>query len=82
VIEWIVSRVQDNLLYSGRLYFVPQDVDKERMQFIDKPEHIRSLADDLFTWVRSWTKRAGGHSCGPEAARAVREGRLQLAAPT
>jgi hypothetical protein len=28
VIEWIVSRVQGNLLYSGRLYFVPQGVDK------------------------------------------------------
>lgn len=82
VIEWIISRVKGDVLHSGRLYFLPQDVDKEGMQFVDKPEQVRVLADELFAWARRWTRQAGGRSCGPEAARAVREGRLQLAAPT
>ncbi len=79
VIELIISRFKDDVLYSGRFYFLPQAVDQQRMEFVDKPEQVRVLADELFAWARSWTKRAGGHSCGPEAARAVRDGRLQLA---
>lgn len=82
VIEWIISAVKGDVLHSGRLYFLPQDVDERRMQFVDKPEQVRVLADDLFAWARSWARHAGGRSCGPEAARAVREGRMQLAAPT
>lgn len=82
VIEWIISRVKGDVLHSGRLYFMPQDVDVARMQFVDKPEQVRVLADELFAWARQWARRAGGRSCGPEAARAVREGRLRLAAPT
>ena len=79
VIELIISRIKDDLLHSGRLYFLPQAVDQQRMEFVDKPEQVRVLADVLFAWARRWTKRAGGHSCGPEAARAVRDGRLRLA---
>jgi hypothetical protein len=82
VIEWIISRVRGDVLHSGRLYFLPQDVNDERDQFVDKPEQVRVLADGLFLWARRWARSAGGRSCGPEAARAVLEGRLQLAAPT
>jgi hypothetical protein len=82
VIEWSISRVEGVALHSGRLYFVPQAVDSETMEFVDKPEQVRVLADGLFDWARKWTKRAGGHLCGPVAAQAVRDGRLRLAAPT
>lgn len=82
MIELNISCVKDDVLHSGRLYFMPQGVDDQRMRFVDKPEQVRVLADELFAWAKKWVRRAGGHSCGPEAARAVREGRLQLAPPT
>lgn len=81
VLELMISGIKGNVLHSGRLYFMPQSVDAAGMQF-DKPEQVQVLADKLFSWAREWTKRARGHPCGPEAARAVRKGRLQLAEPT
>jgi hypothetical protein len=42
---------------------------------------VQHLADEMFAWVRKWAKRAQGRPGGPEAAQAVRAGRLQLAAP-
>lgn len=64
MIEWVISRVKGDVLHSGRLYLLPQDVDKARMQFVDKPEQVRVLADELFAWARKCSGRAGGHSCG------------------
>jgi hypothetical protein len=61
VIEWVISRVKGNVLHSGRLYFLPQNVDKAGMQFVDKPEQVLVLADELFAWARKWSRRAGGH---------------------
>jgi hypothetical protein len=81
VIELIISRIEGEVLHSGRLYFLPYAVDSQAQHFIDKPDQIRVLADDLFTWARKWTRRAGGRPCGPAAARRVGEGQLRLAAP-
>lgn len=77
-IELIISRVNGDVLHSGRLYFLPQAVDDRSMEFIDKPEQVRMLADELFAWAQKWTKRAGGRSCGPAAALAVREKQMRL----
>jgi hypothetical protein len=82
VIEWIVSRVQEDILHSGRLYFVSESANPDTMQFIEKPKEILDLADALFAWTRNWAKRSVGRPCGPVAARAVREGHLRLARPT
>ena len=82
VIELNISRIDAEMLHSGRLYFIPQSVNDQQTEFIDKPAQVQVLADGLFAWAKKWARRAGGRSCGPEAARAVREGRLRLAPPT
>lgn len=82
VVEFIISRITGSTLHSGRFYYIPQYVDTETMEFVAKPEAVQHLAEELFTWARKWVRRVQGHSCGPEAAQAVREGCLQLAEPT
>jgi hypothetical protein len=80
LVEVIISRISGNALHYGRLYFLPQSVNP-RMRLIDKPEPVQVLANELFAWARKWTKRAGGHQCGPMAAQAVRTGEILLAPP-
>jgi len=77
LIEWVLSRLYNGLLYPGRFYYL-QRLDSGA----DQQHDLVKTADRLFRWVRSQTLAVetewGSERLGAMAAELVRDGQVSL----